>query len=83
MKIDYMENLTKVFIACNRKAWLYGDIQAMVNKRRKNVQKCLPRGKVYWRLKNLQGRKQLDELASVGRRFVEYVNMLESTANPE
>ena len=60
-----MKNLEDTLIACNRKAFLYKDGKAWDNRKKKTWRKHVPRGKVYMRLSNLEGRKQYNQLVRI------------------
>ena len=65
MKINYIKNLEDTLIACNRKAYLYKDGKAWDNKKKKTWRKHVPRGKIYMRLSNLEGRAQYEHLVNL------------------
>lgn len=71
MKLDYMENLAKTLTDCNEIAYRYGDCKAWDNRKKKIFKRHTPRGKVYMKLSNMEGRKLYNKLVDLADQLEE------------
>lgn len=62
--MNYLDNLEDTMIKANRKALAMKDGRAWNNRKTKTMRKCLPRGKAFWKIHNLERSKSISQIMS-------------------